>query len=102
MQAIKAQGAIEYLLIIGAAILVVAIVIFALIGTSNPKQTKDAQTAENIRLNTIKCIANIDSLGSTAGSLPDLCPRSITYCECCSKISTKIDVTKINNGIKCN
>jgi len=45
----KAQGAIEYLLIIGAAILVVAIVIIAVTGAlgQGTKQTVDANTSQS-------------------------------------------------------
>ncbi len=55
----KAQGAIEYLLIIGAAILVVAIVIIALSGVlTGAKADQNGMSDVNTAKNTLKDDAN--------------------------------------------
>ena len=58
----KAQGAIEYLLIIGAAILVVAIVIIAI--TSVVGSGKTSVTSDANQLNSLKCTKDINALGN--------------------------------------
>ena len=100
----KGQGAIEYLLIIGAAILVVAIVIVAI--TSVTATNKNISTADQNRANnTLKCISNYTALGpNPTNPVGVTCPPSDTNkarCECCNTGSQNIDTTKINKGISC-
>ena len=78
----KGQGAIEYLLIIAAAILVVAIVILALTGAlgSGQDQAGQSVTDQNAQQNVLKCNFDCNSLdnncaksGSCAIVAPDFC-----------------------------
>ena len=91
------QGAIEYLLIIGAAILVVAIVILAITGVLSGGQVGvtsgqgDLATANNKLL----CGADLNTLGNvTASALPAYAchPNATDYnkvnCKCCTVFTT--------------
>lgn len=78
----KAQGALEYLLIIAAAIMVVAIVISAMTSTAaEAKKTgTGAQNDANTQLLRGNCLATCSYLGtncanpdSCAGKFPDIC-----------------------------
>jgi len=62
----KGQGAIEYLLIIAAAILVVAIVILALTGAlgSGQDQSTQAITDQNTQQNQLRCMNDCNALGT--------------------------------------
>jgi hypothetical protein len=67
----KGQGAIEYLLIIGAAILVVAIVIIAVTGalgqgTTQGNQANKDQNAQNVKL---ACMADCNAAGADCGTV---------------------------------
>ncbi|MCX6803673.1 MAG: hypothetical protein NTY48_03830 [Candidatus Diapherotrites archaeon] len=83
---LKAQGAIEYLLIIGAAILVVAIVLLALTGALNSGTTQgsNAQETQQEQSQKLKCLADCTNLGKpcieegttnkiNCGKFADLC-----------------------------
>ena len=59
----KAQGAIEYLLIIGAAILVVAIVIIAITSVVGTGKT---QVGDTNQINSLQCTKDINYLGNVA------------------------------------
>ncbi len=61
----KGQGAIEYLLIIGAAILVVAIVIIAVTGALGQGTTQggQAQKDQNVQNNKLACMADCNVAG---------------------------------------
>jgi len=62
----KGQGAIEYLLIIGAAILVVAIVIIAITGAMGQGTTQgtQAQTDQNLQNNVLRCSVDCNAEGA--------------------------------------
>jgi len=66
----KGQGAIEYLLIIGAAILVVAIVIIAITGAMGQGTTQgtQAQTDQNTQNNILRCTADCNAQGFNCGT----------------------------------
>jgi hypothetical protein len=68
----KAQGAIEYLLIIGAAILVVAIVIIAITSVLNTSKTsgETALTDQQKQQNTLRCTADCTVLGACFTVVP--------------------------------
>ena len=96
----KAQGAIEYLLIIGAAILVVAIVIIAITSVLNTSKTtgETALTDQQKQQNTLRCINDINALGNQNGKTG--CTVGLTVpataksdCNCC--LTAKTDVTQI-------
>ena len=90
----KAQGAIEYLLIIGAAILVVAIVIVAI--TSVVGSNKTVSTGDQVRAsNTLKCTSNMTSLGGTC--TVDGAGDYAATCNCCGADTTNypVDVTNL-------
>ena len=63
----KAQGAIEYLLIIGAAILVVAIVIIAVTSVLQQGQTQGTQGAndQNVQNQKLQCMSDANALGGS-------------------------------------
>ena len=88
----KAQGAIEYLLIIGAAILVVAIVVVALSGivTSGTKAS-DTNTISGT-YDSLNCQKDINALGAGTGiaGYPDCNTTmgSLKACKCCVKFPT--------------
>jgi len=83
----KAQGAIEYLLIIGAAILIVAIVILAVTGILSGGQTaatganSDVNTA-NSGLSDLQCKSNCSAMtaGGCCGGSTTVVGSSGTYC----------------------
>ena len=87
----KAQGAIEYLLIIGAAILVVAIVIIAITSVMQAGQgdNNDAKLAQEKQSNTLKCQSDVNAMGGTGCSA-----TAKTSCNCC-KIAQNVDTTKV-------
>ena len=66
----KAQGAIEYLLIIGAAILVVAIVILAVTGalSASRSDVNGSNNDVNNSLQGVRCSGNCQVLGSCGTS----------------------------------
>jgi len=77
----KAQGAIEYLLIIAAAIIVVAIVIVAMTGLMGTGQGNIDTAGATVQLNMDiqQCTANCDYDPVTAGQdcttlVPEKCP----------------------------
>lgn len=81
----RAQGAIEYLLIIGAAILVVAVVVIALTGVlGGAKDTSDTATGATTGANNdLLCQADCTSLGANTGAgtsceelYPTTCPAA--------------------------
>ena len=61
----RAQGAIEYLLIIGAAILVVAVVVIALTGVLGGAKTQANGADVNGTTEKLQCQANCGYLGDT-------------------------------------
>lgn len=83
----RGQGAIEYLLIIGAAILVVAIVIIAVTGVLGTTQDRGEQASidQNKAQNMQRCIVDCNVLGRcrTGGLLnPNSCAAiNPTACE---------------------
>jgi hypothetical protein len=85
----KAQGAIEYLLIIGAAILVVAIVIIAITSVmgGGQKGLNEGLTAEQKASNTGRCQLDITVLGDVDAD-PIVCATTNATtkaeCKCCS------------------
>ena len=94
----KGQGAIEYLLIIGAAILVVAIVIIAVTSILQQGQTQNtgAVSDQAKQANTLKCQGDINAMGFANSRTDCNSTRySNTACACCQAANT--DKTKLNN-----
>jgi len=89
----KAQGAIEYLLIIGAAILVVAIVIIAITSVMQAGQgdNNDAKLAQEKQSNTLKCQSDINAMGGCTVASPKVA------CSCCSKTLATVDASKVTS-----
>jgi len=97
----KGQGAIEYLLIIGAAILVVAIVIVAItsVVTTTPPTGTDANKATNM----LKCNSDITSIGASGTGICNKLAANVSNtansCNCCiSTLVTDITKVKLQNG----
>jgi ABC-type protease/lipase transport system fused ATPase/permease subunit len=83
----KAQGAIEYLLIIGAAILVVAIVIIAITSVLNTSKTsgETALTDQQKQQNTLRCMSDINALGLIGTTDCSISAGgTMAACKCCS------------------
>ena len=95
----KGQGAIEYLLIIGAAILVVAIVIIAVTSILQQGQTQNtgAVSDQAKQANTLKCQSDINALGMVGTADCNNKSRSNTTCNCCQAANT--DKTKLNGCV---
>jgi len=98
----KGQGAIEYLLIIGAAILVVAIVIVAITSVVNTGKTQPGMNDQNKALNVAKCSVNINSLGGTC-TVSGTPPTLVAGCGCCdnTQVGDKTQVKNANNIAIC-
>ena len=82
----RGQGAIEYLLIIGAAILVVAIVILAITGVLSGGQQNLDSTPVNNSNNLLGCQADLDFMGSNATGTCKTAEGvyTPTACVCCT------------------
>ncbi len=80
----KAQGAIEYLLIIGAAILVVAVVVIALTGITSAGQDQVDTNAIGDATESLQCTKDINYLGECSSLDPP------AGCACCTKYSAQI------------
>jgi len=96
----KGQGAIEYLLIIGAAILVVAIVIIAVTSILQQGQTQNtgAVSDQAKQANTLKCQGDINALGFVSGYTDcNSKSKSNSACKCCLPANT--DKTKLNGCV---
>ena len=65
----KAQGAIEYLLIIGAAILVVAIVVVALSGIVTSGTSASDANAVKDTYNSLNCQKDVNAMGRVNAAL---------------------------------
>jgi hypothetical protein len=95
----RGQGAIEYLLIIGAAILVVAIVIVAItsVVSTNPNPGSDANKANNL----LKCTSDITILGGAVATSCTGTPPYGSACNCCNSLYvTNKDSLKTPTGTK--
>jgi hypothetical protein len=98
----KAQGAIEYLLIIGAAILVVAIVIIAVTSVlSQGKGTGDqAMQDEKKQQDTLRCTADCTALGACFTVVGTAADPDTLIATSCAQFST-ICVQKAANDAAC-
>ena len=78
----KAQGAIEYLLIIGTAILVVAVVISMLIVSVNQgkAQGTSAQADKDLQAQKLQCLGNCKALGDNCTTTTN-CGQFTTLCK---------------------
>ena len=77
----KAQGAIEYLLIIGAAILVVAIVIVALSGIVNTGTTQTDANTVNATNDSLQCQQDKNTFKDCTATYGGTCT-------CCAKFKS--------------
>ncbi len=73
----KGQGALEYLLILGAAIVVVAVVIFMILGAATTAPTDEANTSIENSFDQLRDLVPSNGGGSgTGGALGDACSVS--------------------------
>ncbi|MFA5931225.1 MAG: class III signal peptide-containing protein [archaeon] len=81
----RGQGAIEYLLIIGAAILVIAIVIIAITSVVGTGKTSTTEAAADINSqnNQLKCMKDVNTLGG--------CTSTYTNCTCCTNFTKTVN-----------
>lgn len=79
----KAQGAIEYLLIIGAALIVVAVVIIALSGIIGSGTNVTDTNAVNSTYDPLNCDRDIQYLGKVGTADCNAISGYKTTCKCC-------------------